>query len=78
MLVPEADSFPAFCAENKHLLEAFTNAVEALSLLHYQQVAALIAGDPELDRFNTLIERAAEKKQSAKCALISHRESHRC
>jgi hypothetical protein len=66
------------CAEQRHLLDMFGEAVQELMLLHEQQFLAIVAGDLESHRFDLLIHMANEKKQQAKYAYLHHVETHGC
>jgi hypothetical protein len=67
-----------YCPQAKELLEALTEAVRDLVLLHAQQFDSLITGDLDSTRFDDLIHMANERKHEAKYAYIHHLETHRC
>ena len=75
---PAPSTFIAYCHARHRLLTEFTEAVQDLGLLQDQQVAALLSGDQEFSRFDILIHMAADRKQKAKYAYISHVETHGC
>jgi hypothetical protein len=50
MFEQKTESSIRYCEENKRLLQAFTDAVSELTMLHDQQVAAMIAGDRDFNR----------------------------
>jgi hypothetical protein len=68
----------AYCDTARHLLEAFGETVQVVVSLHEQQFRALVDGDLEAKRFDTLIQKANEKKQNAKYEYLSHLARHRC
>jgi hypothetical protein len=67
-----------FCVEKHHLLSRFVAAVKDLSELHRQQILAVIDGDPNLTRFEALLHHAAQRKDLAKYALMTHADAHGC
>jgi hypothetical protein len=67
-----------FCAEKHHLLSRFLIAVKEISELHRQQIRAVIEGDPNFTRFEGLLHRAAQRKDLAKYAFMTHAEGHGC
>lgn len=74
----KAQSKMAGCSEQRHLLDAFGEAVHAVLLLHEQQFLAVVDGDVESHRFDLLIHMANERKQQAKYAYLHHVETHGC
>jgi hypothetical protein len=71
-------SGPGFCVESRHLLDAFGEAVRELFMLHEQQFQATVNGDPNLSRFDPLIQAASDKKSNAKDTYLRHLETHGC
>jgi tRNA splicing endonuclease len=67
-----------YCREAKEFLEALTEAVRDLVLLHTQQFQSLIEGDLDSTRFDDLIHMANERKREAKYAYLNHLEEHGC
>lgn len=67
-----------YCPERKRLLEQFGETVRELTMLHESQFFAVLADDPDVNRFDILIHYANEKKQNAKYAYMSHLEEHGC
>jgi hypothetical protein len=59
-------------------MEAVTEAVHDLVLLHAEQFHAHITGDLDSTRFEILIYSANERKHEAKYAYLHHLEIHRC
>jgi len=74
----KTESRVAVCQEQRRLLDAFGEAVQALLLLHEQQFLAIVAGDLDSHRFDLLIHMANEKKQQTKYAYLEHVEMHSC
>ncbi len=74
----EVFSQQEYCDEKKRFLAAFTTAARELIEVQEQQLRAVLEGDPDFARFDLLIHMAAEKKQQAKYAYISHVDAHRC
>ena len=68
----------AYCKEAKELLDAFAEAIRALIRLHEDQFQALVAGDPDSQRFEDLIHMANERKRQTKYAYMHHLENHGC
>ncbi len=66
------------CQEHDLLMEGFGAAVRELLDLHEQQFRAIVDGDTECSRFDSLIHMANERKQQAKYELIRHIEAHGC
>ena len=71
------DSIP-FCGEKTALTMHFLQAVRELTRCQREQLDALISGDPDFSRFDSLIEQAVERKNEVKYALLDHIESHGC
>jgi hypothetical protein len=69
---------PIYCQQAQELLEALTEAIHQLMILHEEQFKSLIAGDLDSTRFDDLIHSANERKHVAKCAYLSHLENHAC
>ncbi len=67
-----------FCQEKYRLLENVSAAIRELVGFQDQQLKAVIEGDPEFGRFDTLIQMALDKKMLAKYAFLSHVEQHGC
>ncbi len=67
-----------YCEEKNRLVEAFLDAVHALSYLQNEQAQAVIDGEPDFCRFDILLHCAQEKKDAAKYAWIAHVEAHGC
>jgi hypothetical protein len=67
-----------FCEQKHQLLARFLAAVKELSELHQQQIRAVIEGDPDFTRFETLLYRAGQRKDLAKYALMAHADAHGC
>jgi hypothetical protein len=67
-----------FCEHKHQLLARFVAAVKELSELHRQQIRAVIDGDPDFTRFETLLYRAGQRKDLAKYALMAHADAHGC
>jgi len=74
---PAWDPIP-FCGEKTALTLHFLQAVRELTRCQREQLDALISGNPDFSRFDSLIERAVERKNEAKDALLDHIESHGC
>jgi hypothetical protein len=49
-----------------------------LLALQSQQIQAVIAGAPDFDRFEALINAASEKKRQVKYAYMEHVQVHGC
>jgi hypothetical protein len=67
-----------YCPQAKELLEAVTEAVRDLVLLHAEQFDSFITGDLDSTRTDELIQRANERKQEAKYAYLHHLGIHSC
>ena len=67
-----------YCPQAKELLEAVTEAVRDLMLLHSEQFDSFITGDLDSTRTDELIQRANERKQQAKYAYLHHLGIHNC
>jgi hypothetical protein len=67
-----------YCQQAKDLLDVFVEAVRELIRLHQDQFEALLAGDPDSQRFDDLIHMANERKRRAKYAYMHHVEIHGC
>ena len=67
-----------YCQLAKELLEAFADSIRELIRLHEDQFQALVAGDPDSQRFDDLIHMANERKHKAKYAYVHHLETHGC
>ena len=74
MVIPKI----GFCAEKHQLLTRFLAAVKEISELHRQQIRAVIEGDPEFTRFESLLHRAGQRKDLAKYAFMTHAGAHGC
>lgn len=68
----------AFCAERMRLLAEFSDACMDLMKFINEQIDAVIANDPDFDRFDALLHMASERKRAAKYAYIAHLQSHGC
>jgi hypothetical protein len=68
----------AFCLKRQRLLDAFWEAIQQLTMLRDQVVAAMISGYDDFARFDLLIHIAQQKKNQAKDAFICHVEKHGC
>jgi hypothetical protein len=66
------------CDEKLRLIEAFLAAAGDLLSAHNEQVKALVANDPDFNRFDILIHDAAERKRRAKYEYLTHVETHGC
>jgi len=66
------------CRRAKELLEAVTEAVSELVLLHAEQFDAYITGDLDNTRFDLSIQAANERKRETKYAYLHHLEIHNC
>ena len=51
----------AFCCEKKRLLDAFVTAIHEISVLNSQLIGAVIEGDEEFPRFDTLLSYLEER-----------------
>jgi hypothetical protein len=67
-----------YCHQAQELLEALTEAIHQLVMLHEEQFQSLIAGDLDSTRFDSLIHMANERKHAAKYAYLDHLEHHAC
>jgi hypothetical protein len=67
-----------FCEERYRLLDEFLNAIRELNLLQTRQTRAVISGEPDFTRFDTLIYLAQERKDAAKYRWIAHIKIHHC
>ena len=67
-----------YCQQARELLEAFTEAIHQLVMLHEEQFKSLIGGDLDSTRFDDLIHSANERKHDAKYAYLNHLENHAC
>ena len=67
-----------YCPQAKELLEALTEAVRDLVLLHAEQFDSFVTGDLDSTRLDELIQRANERKQEAKYAYLHHLGIHNC
>jgi hypothetical protein len=67
-----------FCEEKYRLTLEFMAAVQELLDLQNRQTQAVISGDPDFSRLDVLIHIAAERKDQAKYAFLSHVEAHGC
>lgn len=67
-----------FCPTKRRLMDAFIQTVHEMNEIERQQVRALVDGDPDFSRFDTMLHYAQEKKDMAKYAWIAHVESHSC
>src|SRR5579871_5875034 len=72
----EATQFRRFCQEHHRLMTAFAEAVDQLLLLHQSRFAAVVSGQPMLERIDSLIEQAKQKKERAKLAYLKHAQRH--
>jgi hypothetical protein len=68
----------AFCGKRQRLLDAFWDAMQQLTMLRDQVVAAIISGYDDFARFDLLIGIAQQKKNQAKDAFMCHVEKHGC
>ena len=73
----EKDSV-AYCGVARRLLDGFGEAVQELVQLHEHQFLAIIDGDSDCSRFDSLIHMANERKYKAKYAYLQHLETHGC
>jgi hypothetical protein len=67
-----------YCQQAQELLEALTEAIHQLMILHEEQFKSLIGGDLDSTRFDDLIHSANERKHEAKYAYLNHLENHAC
>ena len=67
-----------YCQQAQELLEALTEAIHQLVMLHEEQFQSLIGGDLDSSRFDILIHLANERKNDAKYAYLNHLENHAC
>jgi len=67
-----------FCEEKNRLRGKFLQAIHEQCVLQGRQTKAVIDGDPDLNRFDILLDRAQHKKDRAKYAWIAHVEAHQC
>jgi hypothetical protein len=65
------------CLEKQRLLEAFTDAVHEIMLLHQQQVIDIV-NDDDFGRFDLLLHMGNERKDLAKYAYMQHVDEHGC
>jgi hypothetical protein len=68
----------AYCEVARRLLDAFGEAVQELVLLHEHQFLAIVEGDSDCSRFDSLIHMANERKYEAKYSYLCHLEAHGC
>jgi hypothetical protein len=67
-----------YCEHAKGLLEALTESIRDLVLLHAEQFDSVITGDLDGTRFDILIHSANERKHEAKYAYLEHLDAHGC
>jgi hypothetical protein len=67
-----------YCEEARRLLDALSDAIHELVLVHQHQFNALIQGDLDCSRFDLLIHHANQAKFAAKYAYLHHLEEHGC
>ena len=67
-----------YCEEARRLLDALSDAIHELVLVHEHQFNALIQGDLDCSRFDLLIRDANRVKFAAKYAYLHHLEEHGC
>ena len=68
----------AYCPEKQRLLNEFTEAMRELLALQSRQIQAVIAGTPDFEQFESLINAASEKKRQVKYAYMEHVQVHGC
>jgi hypothetical protein len=66
------------CGECRNLRELFVQAVGEILTLNEFHLLAVLNEEPDPHRFDLLIHAANEKKQNAKYAYLTHRETHGC
>lgn len=66
------------CQDAQRLLDEFSFAVQALTMLQEQQFVAIVQDDFVANRFDQLIHEANVHRQNAKYAYLTHLESHGC
>jgi hypothetical protein len=79
--VTQVEPMPAgsiYCGEARRLLDALSDAIHELVLVHQHQFNALIQGDLDCSRFDLLIHDANQAKFAAKYAYLHHLEEHGC
>jgi len=67
-----------YCEEARRLLDALSDAIHELVLVHQRQFNALIQGDLDCSRFDLWIHDANQAKFAAKYAYLHHLEEHGC
>ena len=67
-----------FCGERQRLLGRLTDAIEESILMRERQITALINGDLDFARFESVLNLAFEKEQQATGEYLHHVETHGC
>jgi len=76
--VGKAGSTMGFCEEKNRLLDDFLRAIRQLVEIQEHQTRAVIEGDPDFSRFDSMLHSAQEDKERAKYLWMMHVESHGC
>jgi hypothetical protein len=74
----EEPGVKALCEEKARFERTFIQAIRDLNAFQKEQVEAILAGDGDSCRFDTLIFMAQENKDLAKYAWLAHVEEHGC
>jgi hypothetical protein len=75
-MAPQPETRVLACPEMRRLLQKFTSAVSEHERMQTAQLVAVMNGDGTL--FEEWIAKAAEQKDQAKQAIITHRQEHGC
>jgi tRNA splicing endonuclease len=67
-----------YCQHARELLDAFSDAIREVIMLHEQQFQAVLSSDEDSVRFDDLIHMTNERKREAKYAYLHHLEVHDC
>jgi len=67
-----------FCEEKNRLLDDFLKAIRQLVEIQEQQTRAVIEGDSDFSRFDSILHAAQEEKERVKYLWMVHVESHGC
>lgn len=69
---------PIACEEKQRLTGAFLDAFRDLVTLHDSEMGDLVAGGAGLQRSNLALQRARQRRDDARAALLRHVRAHGC
>ncbi len=76
MTEPIAMSSLTACPEHRRLQQSFDDAVRELSMLHNQQIHALMNEQVKTDQIKVLMDLAHKRKAEAQLELMRHIHAH--